>query len=56
METLFSIGFIVVVILAVLGYIANIVKLFSQLQVNGKTIARACGVFIFPLGAILGWF
>jgi hypothetical protein len=56
MELAFSIIFIVVVIAAVLGYIANIVKLFSQLQVDGKTIARACGVFIFPLGAILGWF
>lgn len=56
MELVFSIVFIIVVIAAVIGYVANIVKMFSQLQVNGKTIARACGVFIFPLGAILGWF
>ena len=56
MELAFSIIFIVIVIAALLGYIANIVKIFSQLQVDGKKIARACGVFIFPLGAILGWF
>jgi|694.fasta_scaffold31071_9 hypothetical protein len=56
MELAFTIVFVIVVIAAVLGYIANIVKLFSQLDVSGKTIARACGIFIFPLGAILGWF
>ena len=56
MELAFTIVFIIVAVGAVVGYIANIVKLFSQLDVSGKTIARACGVFIFPLGAILGWF
>lgn len=40
------------------GWIANIVKLIggSFDHVTGMLVARAIGVFVAPLGAVLGYF
>jgi hypothetical protein len=46
----------VIFVLMVVGYIANIVKLVRSSSVTGMTLARVCGIFVFPLGAILGAF
>jgi hypothetical protein len=51
--------FAIVLLLGVGGYIANIVKVFSIGiaigQWGGMEVIRVIGVFIPPLGAILGY-
>jgi hypothetical protein len=37
------------------GYLINIYRLIKQKEVNGLTFARVCGIFIFPIGAIVGF-
>jgi hypothetical protein len=39
----------------VIGYVANIVKLVKSKEVTGLTLARVVGIFIFPIGAIVGF-
>lgn len=44
------------VILAIMyGYIANIFYLVSHSEAVGLSIARAVGIFVAPLGVILGF-
>lgn len=44
------------VIAAIYGYIANIVSLFhSTGDITGQFILRIVGIFIAPLGSILGF-
>lgn len=53
-----AIIFIAFILLAIFGWIANIFKLIGLLD-GGFTAwlaARALGIFVAPLGAILGWF
>jgi len=40
------------------GWIANIVKMFYQASepLTGMIVMRAIGVFVFPMGAVLGYF
>lgn len=40
------------------GWIMNIIELVHtvNLPINGMFIFRAVGVFVAPLGGILGWF
>ena len=40
-----------------IGWILNIVKLvgMSMDPLTGMLIARACGIFFFPLGMVLGY-
>ena len=38
------------------GWIWNIVKIFQSDAFNGTVIARVLGVFIPPVGGIMGWF
>ena len=49
---------IALVIAGVVGWVLNIVDLFgSQIfPLTGETILRIVGIFIVPLGAILGYF
>lgn len=63
MEKLFGgLAFVwmVVVVLGIGGWIANIVKIinggFVLAQWGGMEVARVIGVFVAPLGAILGYF
>lgn len=50
----------VIVILAIGGWIANVVKIvttgFAISQWGGLEVARCIGVFVAPLGSILGFF
>lgn len=52
------ITFIVFALLAVFGWFANIFKLIGLLDsgFSAWLFARAIGIFVVPLGAILGWF
>ena len=38
-----------------IGYVANLVAIAHYEGLTGMMILRICGVFIAPLGAILGW-
>ena len=54
MKVLFAV-FLAVVVAAIGGWIANIVKLFGYPTLDGEAILRIIGVFAAPLGAILGY-
>lgn len=43
-------------IMAVGGWVANIVKLVGSDVITGMVIARAIGIVVAPLGALLGYF
>ena len=46
-----------VIITVAIGYILNIVDLFNDLStVNGVFIMRIIGIFLPPIGAIMGYF
>lgn len=47
-----------VALAAAAGWVMNLVKLFGALNdpITGMMIARAVGVFLAPIGAVLGWF
>jgi hypothetical protein len=54
---IFAIGLVALIIAAIGGWIANIVKmvgLFSD-PIGAWLIGRAIGIFVAPLGAILGY-
>ncbi|AOV02423.1 hypothetical protein [Delftia tsuruhatensis] len=53
---LFIVGWLVLLVLGLGGWIANIVKIINTgFDVfTGLLIARCIGVFIAPLGAVLG--
>ncbi len=46
------------IVLMIGGWIANIVKFFGMLdgEVTAMFIARVIGVFVAPLGSLLGFF
>lgn len=46
-----------IVILAFIGWIMNIYKLVTTdpFVINGEVIVQVIGIFIAPLGAVLGW-
>lgn len=46
---------VVFVVVGVAGWVMNIMQIFKYGPVDGMLIAKAIGVFIAPLGAILGW-
>jgi hypothetical protein len=45
----------VVTLLVFIAYLVNIVYLVRAQSVNGLTLARVVGIFVFPLGVILGF-
>ena len=46
---------IVVFMTTLYGYIKNILKLLKITSLNGEVIVRTIGIFIFPLGVIMGF-
>lgn len=39
----------------IVGWIANIVAIAQSDYINGMVLVRIAGIFLAPLGAILGW-
>lgn len=39
----------------IVGWIANLVAIAQSDYINGMVLVRIAGIFIAPLGAILGW-
>lgn len=56
--TIFELGMAAFVLLGIGGWIANVVKLIGMLDgaVTEMFVARVVGVFVAPLGSILGFF
>jgi polyferredoxin len=50
--------FFTIGILAMVGWAWNFIKIFQTFDdvLTGMFIARCIGVFVAPLGAVLGWF
>lgn len=40
----------------VYGWIMNLVALANSGTVDGEMILRVIGIFVFPIGVIMGWF
>lgn len=47
---------VAVVIAIIVGWIMNIIDLINATSITGLAIARAIGVLVWPLGAVLGYF
>ena len=43
-------------VLSIVGWGLNIIKLLGADTLNGEVVVRTIGVFVAPLGAILGYF
>lgn len=50
--------YISIMLFVIYGYIMNVYSIWNtiDLAITGKFILRVIGVFMFPLGAILGYF
>ncbi len=53
-ELIWAVIVLVVCVVLLIAYLANIVRLVRAQAINGLTLARVVGIFIFPLGVILG--
>lgn len=50
-----SLMWIGVIILGAVGWIVNIIQIAHADVLSGLVILRAIGIFMFPLGAVLGF-
>lgn len=52
-----AIAFLIVLVLGVIGWILNILHILDKAPfvLDGATVLQIIGVFMFPLGALLGW-
>jgi len=57
-QTVISMMWIILALASIGGWIANIVKLVGMIdgQLTGMFVARAIGMVVGPLGAVLGFF
>lgn len=53
-----TLGMLGLFIAAVVGWIMNIITIFhmASLTISGELLIRIIGIFIAPIGAILGYF
>lgn len=49
-------SYLTIVILGIAGWIMNIVSICNADDITGFVAVRIVGIFVAPLGAILGWF
>ncbi|CAB4132201.1 hypothetical protein UFOVP139_16 [uncultured Caudovirales phage] len=54
LELMMYIGSLVIFVGLIVCYLANIYKLIKSKEVTGMVLARVCGIFIFPIGVLLG--
>jgi hypothetical protein len=50
-----SLFILLLILAAVIGWVANIVALFYLDTFGGEMVLRVVGIFLAPLGAILGF-
>ena len=53
---LYTIFLLAIVLVGPYGWIMNIVKIVHSHDVDGMLVARVVGVFMAPLGVVLGYF
>ena len=41
---------------ATVGYILNIVQIAQADTITGMVVVRVAGIFLAPMGALIGWF
>ena len=56
-ETYLGLTILAVILITALGWCMNVVSIFQELggPLDAEFIARIAGIFVFPLGAILGY-
>jgi hypothetical protein len=52
----FGMFMVVLSLLGIGGWVNNIVTLFGLEGISGEMVLRVAGIFIAPLGAVLGYF
>jgi hypothetical protein len=57
MRVIGGLAIIAAVIAAIVGWVLNIVQLFGMADggITGTFVLKAIGIFVAPLGAVLGW-
>jgi len=50
-------GFVtlIIIILSICGWVMNIIEIIHMKSLTGLMIVKCIGIFVAPLGAILGW-
>lgn len=43
-------------LLGIIGWVLNIMQIAQSDHITGMIVVRIIGVFMAPLGAVLGWF
>jgi hypothetical protein len=56
MPFVFLAAALVTFVLAVSGYVMNVVTLLHSTAMTVGFVVRVIGLFVFPLGCIAGWF
>jgi hypothetical protein len=51
-----AVSLITFFILAIMGWVFNIVTICHLTTFSGMAVMRVIGIFIAPIGAVLGWF
>lgn len=52
---IFYVGYLLVAVVLVIGWVMNILKIVAWEEGMGMLVVRAIGVFIGPLGGVMGW-
>ena len=52
---IFYVGYLLVVVALIIGWVMNILKIVAWEESMGMLVVRAIGVFIGPLGGVMGW-
>ena len=55
MKSFVSIAAILILLFGAIGWVCNIVALFGLAHLGGEALVRIAGIFMVPLGAILGY-
>jgi hypothetical protein len=55
-DTFYGLFIAFVVLLGIGGWVNNIVTLFGLDGMSGEMVLRVVGIFVAPLGAVLGYF
>lgn len=50
-----SVLLVVICAIGIFGYVANLVLLGNSAFLDGMAVLRVVGIFIWPLGCVMGW-
>lgn len=55
LESTFGFFGFVILIAGIIGWVMNVIEIAESSVITGMVVARVCGVFLAPLGAVLGY-